>query len=114
MFASDKYAPANTTGNGLFAGGGATLLINQLIGIGSVFAWSMVTGFILFGALKYTMGLRVTPEEEVGGLDIGEHGSEAYPDWSPTLHAPVPVDHYPPAAVKAASSAPVGREHAKV
>ncbi len=90
------------------------MLIHQLIGVAAVCAWSLATGFVLFGALKYTMGLRVKPEEEVGGLDIGEHGSEAYPDWSPTLHAPVPVDHYPPAAVKAASGAPVAREHAKV
>jgi Amt family ammonium transporter len=37
-----------------------------------------VTGFILFMAIKYTIGLRVTAEEEREGLDIGEHGNEAY------------------------------------
>ena len=114
LFASEKYAPSGTTGNGLLFGGGATLLMNQAIGVAAVFGWSVTMGFIVFFALKYTMGLRVTPEEEVGGLDIGEHGSEAYPDWSPTLHAPVPTDHYPAAAVKAASGSPVAREHAKV
>jgi len=87
LFAQAKYAPANTTGDGLFFGGGTTLLINQMIGVGAVFAWSVGTGFILFGALKYTIGLRVKPEEEIEGLDIGEHGSEAYPDFTPAVHA---------------------------
>jgi Amt family ammonium transporter len=86
LFAQASYAPAETTGDGLFFGGGTSLLINQLIGIGAVFAWCMVTGTILFGTLKYTVGLRVAPEEEVAGLDIGEHGSEAYPDFAPAIH----------------------------
>ena len=41
--------------------------------------WAMVTSFIVFAALKYTLGLRVTEEEEVGGLDLSEHGQIAYP-----------------------------------
>ncbi len=63
---------------GLFYGGDATQLIEQAIGVGAVFGWCMVTGAICFFGIKYTMGLRVTPEEEAEGLDFGEHGNEAY------------------------------------
>jgi Amt family ammonium transporter len=63
---------------GLFYGGGMTQLIAQFIGVIAVMAWGLVTGFILFMAIKYTIGLRVTAEEEREGLDIGEHGNEAY------------------------------------
>ncbi len=101
LFAQEGFAPEGTTGNGLFFGGGTTLLINQLIGVASVFGWCVVTGFVLFTALKYTIGLRVTAEEEIAGLDIGEHGSEAYPDFQTTVRSPVPVEHYPTAAIKA-------------
>jgi ammonium transporter, Amt family len=86
LFAEASYAPANTTGDGLFFGGGVNLLVNQLIGVASVLGWCLVTGFVLFGAIKLIMGLRVTPEEELAGLDIGEHGSEAYPDFSMAVH----------------------------
>ena len=41
-------------------------------------AWVGITSFILFGALKATLGLRVSEEEEVTGLDVAEHGSSGY------------------------------------
>jgi Amt family ammonium transporter len=63
---------------GLFNGGGATQLVNQAIGVGSIFVWSLSTATVLFYLLKLVAGLRVDPEEEVGGLDISEHGNEAY------------------------------------
>lgn len=63
---------------GLFTGGNVDQLVAQAIGVGAVFLWAMATGAILFLALKHTVGLRVTPEEEREGLDIGEHGNEAY------------------------------------
>ncbi len=63
---------------GLFYGGGAEQLINQAIGVGAVFGWCIATGLVCFFGIKYTIGLRVTPEEEAEGLDIGEHGNEAY------------------------------------
>jgi len=50
----------------------------QALGIVSVFAWVVVTSFILFFIIKKVIGLRVTEKEELRGLDIGEHGSEAY------------------------------------
>jgi len=53
-------------------------LKSQAIGVGSVFLWAVVMGAICFLAIKYTIGLRVTKEEETEGLDIGEHGNEAY------------------------------------
>ena len=63
---------------GLLYGGGSALLITQLIGVGSVFVWTACTALALFGIIKATIGLRVTKEEELIGLDIGEHGMEAY------------------------------------
>ncbi len=65
-------------GLGLLNGGGFGQLFNQAVGVIAVFAWCVVTGLLLFGALKYTVGLRVTREEELDGLDIGEHGNTAY------------------------------------
>ncbi len=85
LFAEAKFAPADTTGDGLLFGGGVQLLINQLIGVGAVLGWSVVCGVVLFGAIKLTMGLRVKAEEELEGLDLGEHGSEAYPDYAPRV-----------------------------
>jgi ammonium transporter, Amt family len=63
---------------GLINGGGTTQLIAQATGVGAIFGWAIATGAILFLALKYTVGLRVAPEEEKAGLDMGEHGNEAY------------------------------------
>jgi Amt family ammonium transporter len=57
-------------------------LVNQLIGALAVCAFSFLFTFGLMSALKATMGIRVSEEEEVKGLDIGEHDMEAYPDPS--------------------------------
>ena len=67
---------------GLFYGGGFKFFGAQVVGVVSVFGWCMVTGFILFAAIRAAMGLRVSEEEEVEGLDYGEHGARAYPDFS--------------------------------
>jgi len=67
------------TGLGLFNGGGADQLIAQLTGAIAYAVWAVVLSFVVFGILKKTVGLRVTEEEEVAGLDISEHGSIAYP-----------------------------------
>jgi Amt family ammonium transporter len=77
LFAQDVFAPG-TTGNGFFFGGGLKLLGVQSIGILSVFAWCLVTGFVMFYLIKHFIGLRVSRNEELRGLDIDEHGSEAY------------------------------------
>jgi Amt family ammonium transporter len=80
LFAQARYAGAAGVGpvNGLFFGGGWSLLGIQLLGVVSVFAWVSVTCLILFSLIKLTVGLRVSPEEELRGLDIGEHGIESY------------------------------------
>jgi len=64
---------------GLFNGGVTDQLVAQLTGGLAYAVWAVVLSFIVFGILKYTVGLRVTEEEEVAGLDISEHGSIAYP-----------------------------------
>jgi ammonium transporter, Amt family len=63
---------------GLFYGGGVDQLGDQAVGVLAMFGWCIVTGLILFSAIKFTIGLRVSPEEEREGLDYGEHGNEAY------------------------------------
>ena len=67
------------TNIGLFNGGGADQLITQLTGGVAYAVWAVVLSFVVFGILKKTVGLRVTEEEEVAGLDISEHGTIAYP-----------------------------------
>jgi Amt family ammonium transporter len=54
-------------------------LVAQIIDMITVTVWALVTGFILFWLLKVTMGLRASREEELQGLDVPEHGTEAYP-----------------------------------
>lgn len=78
LFGAEKALGIADANTGLFYGGGFAQTGIQLIGIGAGFAWAFVTGLILFGAIKATIGLRCEPEEELKGLDIGEHGMEAY------------------------------------
>ena len=71
-------------GEGLLYGGGFTQLGLQCMGILGVAAWAAITITITFFAIKATVGLRVTPEEELQGLDMQEHGlSSAYADFMP-------------------------------
>jgi len=80
LFAQDQFTP-NTTGNGLFFGGGAKLLMAQLAGVVGVGVFVFVTSLIFWKIIQATIGVRVAPEEEMEGLDIGEHGNIAYPDF---------------------------------
>jgi Amt family ammonium transporter len=66
---------------GLFLGDGGSLLLTQAIGVAAVFAFVVVAATILFGAIKYTIGLRVTEDEELAGLDQIEHGTPGYADF---------------------------------
>ncbi len=63
---------------GLFYGGGFKQFGVQLLGAATAFVWAFGIGLVLFGILSKTTGLRVSSEEELKGLDIGEHGNEAY------------------------------------
>jgi len=80
LFAQDHFTP-NTTGNGLFFGGGAGLLMKQLAVVLGVGAFVFVVSLIFWKIIDATVGVRVSAEEEIEGLDIGEHGNVAYPDF---------------------------------
>ncbi|ABR49520.1 ammonium transporter [Alkaliphilus metalliredigens QYMF] len=71
------------TDGGLLYGGGVELLGVQILGVIAVALWTMGTTFILFKAIELTVGLRVTKEEEIEGLDKCEHGTESYADFQP-------------------------------
>ena len=75
----DVSANGNNGVEGLVVGEGKQI-VSQLISMGVVLAWGLVTGFALFLLLKFTMGVRATQEEEFEGLDITEHGLPAYGD----------------------------------
>ena len=85
LFAQDWVSP-NTTGNGLLFGGGTKLLFAQLTGIGAAGVFTFIVSFIAWHIIKATVGLRVTLHEEIQGLDLGEHGNSAYPDF--VIHKP--------------------------
>lgn len=63
---------------GALYGGGWSLLGVQALGVVTAFVWAFGIGIILFMIIKKTIGLRVSEDEELRGLDIGEHGMEAY------------------------------------
>ena len=69
---------------GLFYGHGAHFFLVQLLGVVCVIAWVAVTMTIVFFIIKHTIGLRVSEEEEIRGLDVMEHGlTSAYADFMP-------------------------------
>lgn len=69
---------------GLFYGGGIHFFAVQALGVVSVIAWVAVTMTIVFLIIKKTVGLRVSPEEEIAGLDSKEHGlASSYADFMP-------------------------------
>ena len=78
-----------TLGAGIFNIGGTSLKILsvQCIGILSCFVWTFAAAYILFKVIHATMGLRVSAEEELEGLDATEHGGNAYPDFTTINHA---------------------------
>lgn len=60
---------------------GVGQLVTQAIGVAAYGAFAFISALAIFGALKATIGIRVSPEEEQEGLDLGEHGMQAYPDF---------------------------------
>ena len=70
-------------GMGLFNGGGITLLLVQALGAAAYAIWTLVTCWMAWSIIGGLFGgIRVSEEEETQGLDIGEHGMEAYPDFA--------------------------------
>lgn len=61
---------------------GGSQIVSQLIGIAAVGVFTFAFAFVLFHLIKATLGLRVSADEETEGLDLGEHGNEAYPDFT--------------------------------
>jgi Amt family ammonium transporter len=75
LFADGTYGVT-----GLFYGDAGQLLA-QAISAVVVIAWAFGTGFIMFKVMDKIMGIRVSPEEELQGLDVPEHGTPAYPEF---------------------------------
>ena len=66
---------------GLLYGGGFAQLIAQLIAASVCLIWAFGMGYLIFKGMDLLYGIRVSPEEELQGLDIPEHGTPAYPDF---------------------------------
>ena len=64
--------------DGLFAGGGLSLLRNQFLAVGATIVWSGLVTLILAKVIDATIGLRVKPEEEAEGLDVSQHAEAGY------------------------------------
>lgn len=80
---------------GLLYGGGSQMLAVQVLGVVAVAVWVAVTMTILFAVIKNTIGLRVSEEEEITGLDITEHGLlSSYADFMPTYSGLGAIDNY--------------------
>ncbi|MBK8988999.1 MAG: ammonium transporter [Chloroflexi bacterium] len=69
--------------SGLLYGGGFAQLGVQVLGTVVIAAWAFVTMGALFYIMKVTMGIRVSPKEELEGLDISEHFTSSYPEFGP-------------------------------
>jgi Amt family ammonium transporter len=80
-----------TLAAGIFNIGGTSVKIIgvQLLGMGSCFVWTFGMAFIMFKLIEKTIGLRVSAEEELEGLDFSEHGGNAYPDFDVTSYGGV-------------------------
>ena len=80
------YDGTEVAANGLLYGGGAGLLVTQIMGVAAVAVWVGVTITIVFQIIKHTIGLRVSEAEEIMGLDKPEHGlTSAYADFMPIV-----------------------------
>lgn len=82
LFAKEGVTTLSTQ-NGLFYGGGFKLLGIQILGIIAVGVFVFAASLLVWFIIKKTIGIRVSREEEIAGLDIGEHGNIAYPDFAP-------------------------------
>ena len=83
LFADKSVAAAIGTDadalrNGLFAGGGFGQLGTQALGVAAVAGYTFAIALVVWVVIKVVMGIRVSRDEEMRGLDIGEHGMESY------------------------------------
>ncbi len=88
LFANGNAPFLDEGSNGLFFGGGTELLVNQIIGVIAVFVFVVIAAGALFSGIKALGLLRVSPEDELAGLDVAEHGVVGYgPDFVPSMAA---------------------------
>ncbi|HEX9011663.1 MAG TPA: ammonium transporter [Holophagaceae bacterium] len=120
LFADGTYGQGLNGGaagvRGLLYGDGRQLLA-QLVGIGADILWVGATSYVLFKLIDRTLGMRVTPEQEMAGLDFHEVSAPAYPGDGATVNTPVLVIPRPPKAaappapaVPASAPLPLGGE----
>jgi ammonium transporter, Amt family len=97
-----------TLGAGIFDMAGFSLktIGVQLVGIGACFLWVFPLAFLMFKLIDVTIGLRVSPEEEMEGLDWAEHGGTAYPDFEVSSYTSSPGTSGGPGSPK---RAPIGK-----
>jgi Amt family ammonium transporter len=84
LFSQNGIVPSAVAKNGLLFGGGMEQLTPQIIGIVVTAAVTFSISLVFWVLLKYTVGLRVSDHEQLEGLDLGEHGQAAYPDFQHT------------------------------
>ena len=96
-----------TLAAGLFNIGGFTtkIITTQLLGIGAAFIWAFGAAFILFKIIDVTIGLRISEEEEIMGVDIVEHGGHAYNDFQTVSYIPGSAVSANPVAAKVHAAA---------
>jgi ammonium transporter, Amt family len=105
LFATQERATALAVGEGgLFTDGNWHQLWVQFYGVAATIGFTFTASFIVFAAIKYTVGLRVSEEEELRGLDISEHGMFGYPERFIDVPGAEPED-LPPAPAPAPAAA---------
>jgi Amt family ammonium transporter len=108
IFTSPRFAEFNAVGDaGLVYSGSLNQLGDQALGVAVAFATVFTVSYIVFGLIKATIGLRVSPEQEEAGLDIVEHGMYGYPEQfipTPDGAAPLTPGAAPAPAVTAMSA----------
>lgn len=105
MVQSGQTVSTGLLNNGLLHGGGLSQLLPQAVGILCAGVYAFAASALGWLILKYTVGIRVSAQEELEGLDLGEHGNEAYHGFVMALEplmAPVEPRpaHVPPDGVK--------------
>ena len=110
-----------STSEGLFYGGGVTHLAVQCLGVVSIGGYTLVVMFLVYKFIDATVGLRVTAEEEIMGLDVTEHGlTSAYADFLPVApgygsgnehSGPVDVTGLKPVPLAGTAAAPASGAH---
>ncbi len=78
LFNAEGVLGTAKASTGLLYGGGFHQLLVQMMGAGAYFLWAFGLGTLMFFVMKHTVGLRVSEDEELKGLDIAEHGNDAY------------------------------------